>query len=1033
MRLGHDACGRRPARILDILALAGGLAGCVLLLAAAGPARSEVITWAVQGGGNWNTATNWSPQDVPDQSGEEAVIPADGLAYTIELDAYPVLDRISLDNPLATLNLWSTTIQFLLEEGLTNRGRVVVNSGAPRIYGNLRNQAGAVFQVNAGQAFYMHGPTVTNHGQFLVNSESGSADAIVFLSGGVTLGGGGELVMRTSGDPYDARLQWNYGSLAQEAGHTIRGEGLIEVGIPANLGLVSADAAGRVLWLTGNPKSNNGVFQATGGGILRVSSVQISQGSGGVIRGDGGTVQFDAGTSITGGSLVTAGGGVIESIGSTELRDVTNLGDYHIPSGRNAFLLGSAIVNDGTIRINPDAGGGDAILYAGSYGLTVGGMGEIVLRTSGDPYDARLQWYYGDLTQAAGHTIRGEGLIEVGMPDNLGLISADAPGRALWMTGNPKTNNGVFQATGGGILRASSVQISQGSGGIIRGAPAGVVRFEQGTTLTGGSLETTGDGVIEATAWTELRNIANRGDLRIPGGGQVSLLGASIVNDGTIRVHSDDGGGDAILYAGAYGLTVGGTGEIVLATSGDPYDARIQWYYGDLTQSAGHTIRGDGMISVGMPANYGLVAADVEGGTLWLVENEKVNRGIWRASNHGTMDVSCPIRNDGVAEARGGGTFRVTNLTNHYAGGTLTGGSWHVHANSVMRFVHMPVSTCSASLLLDGPGSILYRDDGTGDGLSGFAAVGPGGRFEIRNGRDFVTAASFTNQGEVVVGEACSLRVTGAYVQSVSPPGRRTTVNGVMDCADSMTVLAGCLAGTGTVRADVSVAATACPGDPTGRLTIEGDYTQEETGWLSIDLAGREEGEFDHLAVSGTARLAGTLLVDALDGFEVAAGDSFRILSFSSREGDFDRVIGCPGPARCVELVYTDTSLAVVVFDIPAAGVDEPGNGHLPNGSGISGLPARVALSSRMAPDGGATLDLELPEAAEVDLGIFDLTGRRVALLHRGTEVAGSHAYHWGGSSDADVRVPSGIYFGRATVRLSEGTVRSHARVFLFR
>ena len=88
-------------------------------------------------------------------------------------------------------------------------------------------------------------------------------------------------------------------------------------------------------------------------------------------------------------------------------------------------------------------------------------------------------------------------------------------------------------------------------------------------------------------------------------------------------------------------------------------------------------------------------------------------------------------------------------------------------------------------------------------------------------------------------------------------------------------------------------------------------------------------------------------------------------------------------------------------------------------GTAGGGVPERVALSpARPNPASGATsFVVSLPRAAQVDLAMFDLAGRRVATLHRGALAAGERAFTWRPGA-----VPSGVYFARLAV---DGVVRS--------
>jgi hypothetical protein len=124
-----------------------------------------------------------------------------------------------------------------------------------------------------------------------------------------------------------------------------------------------------------------------------------------------------------------------------------------------------------------------------------------------------------------------------------------------------------------------------------------------------------------------------------------------------------------------------------------------------------------------------------------------------------------------------------------------------------------------------------------------------------------------------------------------------------------MTLTAGgSLVGNGTAHGEVTNAAgTVAPGASAGLLTIEGDYVQEASGTLAVEVNGPGATDFDRLSVAGAARLAGTLAVTS--GFEPAPAAGFQILSSRARSGTFATVTGTtlPGGKR-FELVYPVTA-----------------------------------------------------------------------------------------------------------------------------
>ena len=66
-------------------------------------AHAETITWNGASGGTWGTATNWDPEDVPDDATEEATFPSDGGALDVVLDRSIYLGSITQANPSSSV------------------------------------------------------------------------------------------------------------------------------------------------------------------------------------------------------------------------------------------------------------------------------------------------------------------------------------------------------------------------------------------------------------------------------------------------------------------------------------------------------------------------------------------------------------------------------------------------------------------------------------------------------------------------------------------------------------------------------------------------------------------------------------------------------------------------------------------------------------------------------------------------------------------------------------------------------------------
>ncbi len=72
----------------------------------------------------------------------------------------------------------------------------------------------------------------------------------------------------------------------------------------------------------------------------------------------------------------------------------------------------------------------------------------------------------------------------------------------------------------------------------------------------------------------------------------------------------------------------------------------------------------------------------------------------------------------------------------------------------------------------------------------------------------------------------------------------------------------------------------------------------------------------------------------------------------------------------------------------------------------------------------GAELTLDLPQAAQADVRVFDASGRQVRVLFAGPLAAGSHPLRWDGCSQGGAPVGSGVYWVRAEVDQADRALR---------
>lgn len=123
--------------------------------------------------------------------------------------------------------------------------------------------------------------------------------------------------------------------------------------------------------------------------------------------------------------------------------------------------------------------------------------------------------------------------------------------------------------------------------------------------------------------------------------------------------------------------------------------------------------------------------------------------------------------------------------------------------------------------------------------------------------------------------------------------------------------------GDGTIYGDVFNSGLVSPGSSIGVLTILGNYTQEETGALRIELA--DQLASDVLDVTDyTVDLDGRLALELIDPYGGWPGDSFDVVWFGSVVGDF-ATIDVPVLDECLLMttgIYMD--LVRVEFQVPS-------------------------------------------------------------------------------------------------------------------
>ncbi len=522
----------------------------------------------------------------------------------------------------------------------------------------------ATVDVVSGANLNVNG-TITNTGTITINSNGLSSNSILDPNGTATFTGTGEVVLNATSDLADAQVggATNDFEIINSAGHTFRGKGQIITAF-INNGLVSADSSGNTLLLTGGIQTNNATLEATGGGNLRITTV-VNNASGS-IDADGGTVQLAAAT-INGGSVT---GGQVDVTGTSTFSGVTNSATVDVVSGANLNVNGT-ITNTGTITINSNGLSSNSILDPNSA-VTFNGTGEVVLNATSALADAQVGGATNDfqIINSAGHTFRGKGQIITAFIND-GLVSADAGGATLLLSGGVKTNNGTYEALDGATLSNT----------------AGLTNLSTGT-LTGGTYRSveTGNGSMVTIVGTSVDTIAAGTNVELSGAAAVMTFGGtnladSLVNNaGTLHIFNAHSFTMANALNNTGNVELGGAGlAAATLTSG-----------GNITNAAGAEIFGHGTIN-----------------------NTILNSGSVRSAN-GTLSIVGGVIDDqsGTIQSDAGSTLDLSGALGDSDGDFLVNnGSLSLGANNVL--VAMDYTNANFGI----GNSFNHRTNVTGSGL----------------------------------------------------------------------------------------------------------------------------------------------------------------------------------------------------------------------------------------------------------------------------------------------------------------------------
>jgi hypothetical protein len=335
-------------------------------------------SWASSGNGDWNKASNWTPQHVP-PAGDTALITASGT-YTVTSSRENSVETLEMANG-ATLAI--NADDFNLTKGTGSgalAGTIEISSAASLVLGTFDQQQ------DGGNTTYKNtGTIIIQSGGFLKVKDA------------VQLNGGGKIVLNGHGriEAYELTNSGSLGQLTNE--NTISGSGVIASGANDPY-LIFINAANGVIDGNGNGANNALAITVADAGFSNAGLLKASGPSGVLslgekIKNSGRIVSASAGAmiqlgtaAIDGGTISTVAGATLQAIEGDNVihtsTPIANAGTIAC-NGGNLTITGSVsnsgvlTVGPGTVlRIDGEVTGGTATIY-GTGQIELGGPSSV--------------------------------------------------------------------------------------------------------------------------------------------------------------------------------------------------------------------------------------------------------------------------------------------------------------------------------------------------------------------------------------------------------------------------------------------------------------------------------------------------------------------------------------------------------------------------------------------------------------------------------------------------------------------------------
>jgi autotransporter-associated beta strand protein len=698
--------------------------------------------------------------------------------------------------------------------------------------------------------------------------------------------------------------------------------------------------------------NNGGTVQFSGGGTAfgRLTAGTANAGNAtinnnaGTVANSGGFTNFNA-TSTAGSATITNNGGTIGGSpgrtnffgGLTNFFDsstagsarITNNGGTAAGSGGLTRFFATSNAGSATIISNGGmvAGSGGITLFFDSSdggtaraitngngrfdisGLTTGGMGIGSIEGSGN-------YFLGSKTLTVGGnnlSTTVSGLIQDG-----GLSGGTGGSLTKLGTGTLiLTGNNTY--SGGTTIGAGTLQLGNGgTSGNIAGnvADNGTLAFDRSDVLTFDGAISGSGGVTQIGTGTTILTANNSynggttisaGTLQLGNGGTTGSITGNVIDNGILAFNRSDVFSFGGVISGTGGVNQIGTGTTIL-TGNNTY--------------TGATIISAGTLQAGSTSAFG-------------VNSELIVNSILDV--HGFNNVIGSLSGSGTVLNNGGTVAALTvgnDNSNSSFSGVLENGT------SALRLIKSGtgVLTLTGNNIYNGgttisAGTLQLGNGGTTGSITGNV---------IDNGTLAFNRSDVITFGGVISGTGglqqngtgtTVLVADNTYTGTTTVNSGSLIVDGSISSPQTFVNAGGFLGGHGTIGGNVLNSGTVGQFNSPGTLSITGNYTQNPSGTLQIQIAGLGMGQHDLLAVNGHAALAGTLQLNGVGGFNLQPGNQITFLTANNGvSGTFSNV----STGTIVQGQVTSLANSVVLTAVQGSFATTPGVATTPNNFAVA-------------------------------------------------------------------------------------------------